>query len=74
VDSYRPLEYQVFVLRFWRESTSGTWRGQIVHLPDQETTSFASWDQAQEFVDQFVMDAQRGIGNLADDDGSGPPA
>ena len=72
MDSYRPLEYQVFVLRLWREGTSGTWRGQIVHLPEQETASFAKWDQAQAFVDRFVM--KTAIGNIADDDGSGPPA
>ena len=72
MNSYRPLVYQVFVLRLWREGTSGTWRGQIVHLPDQETTSFANWDQAKAFIGQFVL--EMGIGNLADDDGSGPPA
>jgi hypothetical protein len=60
VDGYRPLEFQVFVMRFWREATSGTWRGQIVHLPDQETASFANWEQAQNFVRRFV--AETGIG------------
>ena len=72
MDGYQPLEYQAFVLRFWREGTSGAWRGQIVHLPDQQTASFANWDQAQAFVDQYVM--KTGIGNMADDDGSRPPA
>ena len=72
MDSYRPLEYQVFVLRFWREGTSGTWRGQIVHLPDRETASFASWDQAQAFVGRFAMET--GVGNIADDEGPVAPA
>ena len=72
MDDYRPLEYQVFVLRFWREGTSGTWRGQIVHLPEQETASFARWDQAQAFVSRFVSDT--GSGNRADDEAAGPPA
>jgi len=72
MDYYRPLEYQVFVLRFWREGSSGTWRGQIVHLPDQETASFARWDQAQAFVSRFVMGT--GVANSGDDEVSGPPA
>jgi hypothetical protein len=71
VDDYRPVEYQVFVLRFWREGTSGTWRGQIVHLPDQETVSFANWEQAQAFMGRFVP--VTGLGQLTDDDGAGPP-
>jgi hypothetical protein len=71
VDGYRPLEFQVFVLRFWREATSGTWRGQIVHLPDQETASFANWDQARAFVGRFVMET--GIGKIADDQDQSPP-
>ena len=60
MDGYRPLEYQVFVLRYWREATSGTWRGQIVHLPSQETASFANWDQAQAFVRHFVGESDMG--------------
>jgi hypothetical protein len=60
VDSYRPVEFQVFVLRFWREGTSGTWRGQIVHLPDQETAAFADWSQAVAFVGRFVMGPNSG--------------
>ncbi len=59
---YQPLDFQVFVLRFWRESSSGIWRGQIVHLPDQQTVSFANWDQAQAFVRRFV--AEPGIGSI----------
>ena len=61
MDGYRPLEFQVFVLRYWREATSGTWRGQIVHLPGQETASFANWDQAQDFVKRFVGQSDSGL-------------
>jgi hypothetical protein len=68
VDPYRPLEFQVFVLRYWREGTSGVWRGQIVHLPDQETASFAHWEQAQAFIGRFVMD--KGPGIFGDSDNS----
>ena len=60
MDGYRPLEFQVFVLRYWREATSGTWRGQIVHLPSQETASFANWDQALAFVRRFVGESDVG--------------
>jgi hypothetical protein len=60
VDSYRPLDYQVFVLRFWREAASGTWRGQIVHLPDQQAAAFANWEQAQTFVGRFVSQVDGG--------------
>jgi len=56
VDVYRPLEFQVFVLRFQLETTSGSWRGQIVHLPDQESAAFANWNQARAFVARFVTD------------------
>ena len=47
------MDFQVFVLRLWREASSGTWRGQIVHLPVQATTAFASWDQALAFVARY---------------------
>ena len=72
MDYYRPLEYQVFVLRWWREGPSGTWRGQIVHLPDQETAAFAHWEQAQAFVRRFVMET--GGGKVGGDEDAGPPA
>jgi hypothetical protein len=54
VDGYRLLDYQVFVLRFWREPSSGTWRGQVVHLPDQQMVSFAHWEQAQAYIQGYL--------------------
>jgi len=72
VDSYRLLEHQVFVLRFWREGSGGAWRGQIVHLPDQETTSFASWTQAMAFIDRFVRPSS--TGDISEGAGTEPPA
>jgi hypothetical protein len=69
VDSYRALEFQVFVLRFQREATSGAWRGQIVHLPDQQSAAFANWNQAQAFVARFVMN----LGQSGDGDQSTSP-
>ena len=59
MDGYQPVEFEVFVLRFWRESTSGTWRGQVVHLPEQQAITFAQWEQAQAFVRRFVAEAGR---------------
>ncbi len=43
------------MLRFWQEASSGTWRGQAVHLSGRETFSFASWDQARAFLTQFII-------------------
>ena len=57
MDTYQPLIREVFVIRVWREGVSGTWRGQIVHLPTQETLSFAAWPQAEAFVRRFLGDA-----------------
>ena len=51
---YRRLRSEVFVLRFWQEASSGTWRGQAVRLSGGETFWFASWDQARAFVSRFV--------------------
>jgi len=54
VTEYRPLRSEVFVLRFWQEASSGTWRGQAEHLFSRETFSFATWDQVRAFLDRFV--------------------
>ena len=53
MDEYPPLIREVFIVRLWREATGDTWRGQVVHVPDQETASFASWDQAADFIRRF---------------------
>ena len=67
MEGYRPLSWEVFVVRFWREATSGIWRGQIVHLPDQETASFATWDQAEAFIRRFVPEDESGQHHLDTD-------
>jgi hypothetical protein len=54
VNGYQPLVREVFVVRVWREAAGGIWRGQIVHLPTQETASFAGWQQAEAFMARFV--------------------
>jgi hypothetical protein len=54
MSNYQPVRNDTFILRVWRESVSGTWRGQIVHLPGQESAYFATLAQAIAFIDRFV--------------------
>ncbi len=54
MDQYQPLLWEVFVVRFQREAPSGPWRGKIIHLPDQATAAFTTWDQAEAFVRRFL--------------------
>ncbi len=48
------INWQTFIMRIWQEASSGTWRGQIVHLPDQATCHFATLAQAAAFIHQYV--------------------
>ena len=48
------VTWQTFVVRIWQESSSTTWRGQIVHLPDQTTRHFATLAQAVAFIDHYL--------------------
>lgn len=54
MSNYQPVTNDTFIVRVWRESASGTWRGQIVHLPGQESAYFATLAQALAFIDHFV--------------------
>ncbi len=54
MSSYQPVANDTFIVRVWRESASGTWRGQIVHLPGRESAYFATLAQALAFIDRFV--------------------
>jgi hypothetical protein len=54
MSNYQPVRNDTFILRVWHESASGTWRGQIVHLPGQESAYFATPAQAIAFIDRFV--------------------
>lgn len=51
---YHPVKWETFVVRLWRESASGTWRGQIVHMPGRESVYFATLAQAIAFIGQFL--------------------
>ena len=54
MSNYQPVTNDTFIMRVWRESASGTWRGQIVHVPGQESAYFATLDQALAFMNRFV--------------------
>jgi hypothetical protein len=41
-------------MRLRNDSTSGQWRGEIVHLQTKESCHFASWAQAEAFARRFV--------------------
>jgi hypothetical protein len=55
-DLYHSVEWETFVVRVWREASSGAWRGEIVHVPDRAAMHFASFAQAEEFVRRYVPD------------------
>ncbi len=44
-----------FVVRFWRETTSGEvrWRGRIEHIQSGETASFLELDTMLSFLQRF---------------------
>jgi len=54
MSSYQPVANDSFIVRVWREAASGTWRGQIVHLPGRESAYFATLAQALAFIERFV--------------------
>jgi hypothetical protein len=68
--NYQPVTHDTFILRVWRESASGTWRGQIVHLPGQESIYFATLAQAEAFIAQFVPGLTASGAHGREDDGS----
>jgi hypothetical protein len=58
MDEYQSLIRETFVLRLWREAVNPAWRGQIVHLPDQESIPFTTLAEAEEFIRRFVPDVR----------------
>ncbi|MCI0398606.1 MAG: hypothetical protein L0332_18705 [Chloroflexi bacterium] len=54
MEGYEPVVCESFIVRLWRETASGTWRGQIVHLPGRESAYFATLAQAEAFMARFV--------------------
>jgi hypothetical protein len=54
MNEYHSLVRETFVVRLWREATNPAWRGQIVHLPDQESVPFVTFAEAEIFIHRFV--------------------
>lgn len=79
MDEYHSLVQETFVVRLWREATNPTWRGQIVHLPGQETVHFTTLAEAETFICRFAPDIlagqpHRGDGADSPRHGSSPNA
>jgi len=70
MSDYQPITWETFIVRVWRESASRTWRGQIVHLPGQESTYFATLAQAEAFIARFVPGLTASGVHGHEDDGS----
>ena len=58
MDEYQSLIRETFVVRLWREAVNPAWRGQIVHLPDQESIPFTTLAEAEAFIRRFVPDVR----------------
>ena len=43
-----------FVVRLWRDGSSGQWRGHVVHLPSQAARHFNGWPQLLDFLNENV--------------------
>lgn len=59
-DSFYAVQWETFVVRVWREPSSGAWRGEIVHVPDRTSIHFASFAQAEEFIQRYVAGRETG--------------
>jgi len=53
-DEPSPPEFESFVVRFWHEPASRTWRGRVIHVSSRSTCDFVTLEQALAFVRQFV--------------------
>ena len=60
MNEYHSLVRETFVVRLWREATSPAWRGQIVHLPDQESVAFTTLVEVESFIHRFVPEIRAG--------------
>lgn len=56
-DTHYAVERETFVVRVWREAGSGAWRGEIVHVSDRAAIHFASFAQAEEFMQRYMSHA-----------------
>ena len=60
MNEYHRLVRETFVVRLWREATNPAWRGQIVHLSDQESVPFTTLAEAEAFIRRFVPEMRAG--------------
>jgi len=60
MNEYHSLVRETFVVRLWREATNPAWRGQIVHLPDQESVPFNTLVEVEAFIHRFVPEIRAG--------------
>lgn len=74
MNEYHRLVRETFVVRLWREATNPAWRGQIVHLPEQETAPFTTLAEAEAFIRRFVPEIRVGQPPAGDTAGLGTDA
>jgi hypothetical protein len=48
------IVWSSFLLRLWRETPDGEWRGEITHLQSQESRYFAAVAHFQEFIVKYA--------------------
>ena len=53
-DEYTPPEFESFLVRFWHEPASQTWRGKVIHVPSRTACDFVTLEQAVAFIRRFV--------------------
>jgi len=53
-DEYTPPEFESFLIRFWHEPASQTWRGKVIHMPSRTACDFVTVEQAIAFIRRFV--------------------
>jgi hypothetical protein len=53
-DEYTPPQFESFLVRFWHEPASQTWRGKVIHVPSRTACDFVTLEQAVAFMRQFV--------------------
>jgi len=66
-DTFQTVRWETFVVRVWREASSGVWRGEVVHVPDRVAIHFASFAQAEEFMRRYVTGSETGPPSDAND-------
>jgi hypothetical protein len=53
-DENTSPQFESFLVRFWHEPASQTWRGKVIHVSSRTACDFATWEQAVAFIRRFV--------------------